>query len=108
MHLPEKPLKLLMKGVRWIDSVEEVNVAIGDLTSGVAAQYNATSNTIEFPIDNVGNALGEELFHAYQQQLYGTLGDISLPSTGHVGGSNIKFEEKAYSLLRDLITQHAH
>ena len=74
-------------------------MSVGQLSPGAVAQYNALTNTIEFSADAVGNALGEELFHAYQQQLYGTLVDIANSSSGHVGGSNIEFEEKAYTIL---------
>ncbi len=93
-------------GQDLLNLVNAVNVSVGELSPGAVAQYVASTNTIVFSADRVGDGLGEELFHSYQQQLYGTLVDISNPSSGHVGGSNIEFEEKAYSLLRDLITQH--
>lgn len=40
--------------------------------------------------------------HAYQQQLYGTLDDIS-SSSDHKGGSNIEFEEKAFNIQKDIL-----
>ncbi|GAA4967658.1 hypothetical protein [Algibacter aquimarinus] len=86
-------------GNALLTSVTSVNITTGTLVPGAQAQYRPTTNTIIFRPDGIGNSLGEELFHAYQQQLYGTLIGIGNPNTGHLGGSNIEFEEKAYTQL---------
>lgn len=90
-------------GNALINSVINVNINVGTVTTGALAQYNPNTNTITFRPDSVGDALPEELFHAYQQQLYGTLIDISNSNTGHLGGSNIEFEEKAYTMLSNWV-----
>jgi len=96
-------LKETCLGNALISAVDNVNVSVSELGSGAIAQYNPSTNTIMFSENGIGNSLGEELFHAYQQQLYGTLVDISNSSSGHIGGSNIEFEEKAYTLLNGWI-----
>ena len=45
--------------------------------------------------------LGAELMHAYQEQVYGNLVEITT-STNHVGGTNIEFEEKAFNISRSI------
>ena len=78
-----------------------VNIEVGQTTS--FATYTGISNTIRFNTNNDIDAgsLGSELFHAYQQQIYGTLDDIETDSNIE-GGSNMEFEEKAFNMLRDI------
>lgn len=83
------------------NSINSVNIEVGQTTS--YATYTGISNTIRFNTNNDIDAgsLGSELFHAYQQQLYGNLDDIQ-NDPNHVGGSNIEFEEKAFNIQRDI------
>ena len=78
-----------------------VNIEVGQTTS--YATYTGISNTIRFNTNNDidSGSLGSELFHAYQQQIYGTLDDIETDSNID-GGSNIEFEEKAFNIQRDI------
>lgn len=77
-----------------------VNIEVDQTTS--YATYTGISNTIRFNTNNdiYAGSLGSELFHAYQQQLYGILDDIQT-DLNHVGGSNIEFEEKAFNMLNE-------
>lgn len=88
------------------NNVERVNIEMG-ATLG-AGEYNSITNTIKFRSINDldSNVLGAELFHAYQQQIYGTLDDIE-NGTKVTGGSNIEFEEKAFNIKKDLIDGNA-
>jgi len=89
-------------GKALLKSVKRVNIEMG-ATLG-AGEYNPLTNTIKFRSINEfdSKVLGAELFHAYQQQLYGTLDDI-YNGTKATGGSNIEFEEKAFNIKKDLI-----
>jgi hypothetical protein len=86
-----------------------VNVAVdGVRTKGFPAIYDAINNTIYFRSNNdIGSTLGHELFHAYQQQLYGILDDIHY-DPGHVGGSNIEFESVAIDMLYSKLSNNAN
>ncbi len=90
-------------GAALLAATAKVNIEMGATNPG---QYNPVSNTIKFSSnDDIGaGTLGSELFHAYQQQLYGTLSDI-YNGTKTSGGSNMEFEEKAFNLKRDLLTK---
>ncbi len=83
------------------NSINSVNIEVGQTTS--YATYTGISNTIRFNTNNDIDAgsLGSELFHAYQQQIYGTLDDIETDSNVD-GGSNMEFEEKAFNIQRDI------
>ena len=90
-------------GKALLNSINSVNVITDDLPLGNVAQYRAYSNSIVFNQNSIGDGLGAELFHSYQQQVYGTLVDISNSNSGHIGGSNIEFEEKAFTVLMEKI-----
>jgi len=87
------------------NSVNSVKVEVGNTTA--VATYYPVTNTIKFNANNEidGSRLGPELFHAYQQQLYGNLDEIY---TGEKpdGGSNIEFEEKAFNMLNDMLSNN--
>ena len=89
-------------GKALVQSVEAVKVTMGATTGG--GNYYPDINTIKFATngDIEAGTLGSELFHAYQQQLYGTLSAIysGIKSTG---GSNMEAEEKAFNIQRDLL-----
>lgn len=89
-------------GAALLAATTKANIEIGG-TLG-PGQYNPVSNTIKFRSnDDIGaGTLGAELFHAYQQQLYGTLSDI-YKGTKTTGGSNMEFEEKAFNIMSDMI-----
>jgi hypothetical protein len=86
--------------------LEEINVVKVEVNSNIDFQaiYQPKPNTIYFrsnsSIDQ--GSLASELFHAYQQQVYGTLDNIQ-DDPSNVGGSNIEFEEKAYNIQRDIV-----
>ncbi len=88
------------------NSINSVNIEVGQTTS--YATYTGISNTIRFNTNNDIDAgsLGSELFHAYQQQAYDTLDDIQDDHPNHVGGSNIEFEEKAFNILNDMLSNN--
>ena len=93
-------------GASLLAATTKANIEMGG-TLG-PGQYNPVSNTIKFRSnDDIGaGTLGAELFHAYQQQLYGTLSDI-YNGTKTTGGSNMEFEEKAFNIKRDLLNVDA-